>query len=70
MLLRGSDLRAVPFTRGAILLLEGAGCAAGAAPGDAAAATAWQWAHGSSRLASTAFNFNAGPSFIWSMPVR
>lgn len=42
MLLRGSHLRAVPFTRGAILLLEDTGGAVDAVPGDAAAATAWQ----------------------------
>lgn len=42
MLLRGSHLRAVPFTRDAILLLEDTGGATGATPGDAAAATAWQ----------------------------
>lgn len=63
VLLLGSDLSAFPFTRGAKLLFGGA-------TGDADAVAAWQWAHGSSRLDSTAFNFSAGPSFICNMPVR
>lgn len=62
MLLLGSDFTEVPLTFDAILVGDVWALAIGA--------LAWHWAHGSNRLANTAFIFNAGPSFICSIPVK